>query len=237
MFDENTLIVSYDPQRGEPRGSRKRGARGQPSSIALGDCIDCQLCVQVCPTGIDIRDGLQYECIGCAHCIDACNQVMDKMAYPRGLINYTTSRALDGLKAKGFRPRTFGYGAALVIMTGVLAYAVAARVPFEIDVLRERGALFQARGERIENDYQLKLINKSQRPLTVDLSVESALPIGLGRTPVIEINPGEVLDLPVRLGVERGLASTPVVPVIVNACVAELDVCASEETVFLGPGS
>ena len=92
MFDRDTLIISYDAQRGEPRGSRPRGV--DPASVGKGDCINCTLCVQVCPTGIDIRDGLQYECIGCAACIDACNGVMDKMQMPRGLIRYATQNAM-----------------------------------------------------------------------------------------------------------------------------------------------
>ena len=107
MFDRDTLIVSYDPARGEPRGSRKRSA--DPAELGLGDCIDCDLCVQVCPTGIDIREGLQYECIGCALCIDACDSVMHKMGYEPGLIRYTSENALEGKKTHWARPRVIGY--------------------------------------------------------------------------------------------------------------------------------
>ena len=107
MFDHDTLIVSYDKQRGEPRGSRKRSA--DHGELGLGDCIDCELCVQVCPTGIDIRDGLQYECIGCALCVDACNSVMDKMEYPQGLIRYTSEHELQGGTTHWLRPRIIGY--------------------------------------------------------------------------------------------------------------------------------
>ena len=108
MFDRDTLIVSYDPARGEPRGGRKRGASS--ASLKLGDCVDCNMCVQACPTGIDIRKGLQYECITCASCIDACDAVMDRFGYPRGLIRYTTQNALQGKGQHVLRPRIIVYG-------------------------------------------------------------------------------------------------------------------------------
>ncbi|PXX90879.1 cytochrome c oxidase accessory protein CcoG [Marinobacter vulgaris] len=170
MFDPNTRVVSYDPNRGEPRGSRKKGV--DPAELGLGDCIDCGQCVQVCPTGIDIRDGLQYECIGCALCIDACDEVMDKMNYPRGLIRYTTENELEGKTSKLLRPRTFGYGFVLVLMMAAIAVTIATRVPAQLDVLRDRGALFSYNGQgRIENTYTLKIANMSEVPQTFEISV------------------------------------------------------------------
>nr|WP_241546824.1 cytochrome c oxidase accessory protein CcoG [Thiohalobacter thiocyanaticus] len=132
MFDKDTLIISYDEARGEPRGSRKRS--DDRAEKGLGDCIDCTLCVQVCPTGIDIRNGLQYQCIGCAACIDACNDVMDKMDYPRGLIRYTTQNRLEGKPVHVLRPRTLVYGLILLALLGGLVYAIATRVPVDLNI-------------------------------------------------------------------------------------------------------
>ncbi|CAM3935036.1 cytochrome c oxidase accessory protein CcoG [Vreelandella rituensis] len=174
MFDRDTLIVSYDQERGEPRGARKKGI--DPKEKGLGDCIDCELCVQVCPVGIDIRDGLQYECISCAACIDACDSVMDKMNYPRGLVRYTTENALEGKKSHILRPRLAGYFAALVLMIGVFAWAVGDRLPLGFDVERERNQLYQmTRDGRITNVYTLNVRNLDNRDHTYQLSV-SGLP-------------------------------------------------------------
>ncbi|MDZ7826540.1 MAG: cytochrome c oxidase accessory protein CcoG [Gammaproteobacteria bacterium] len=139
MFDPDTLIVSYDPGRGEPRGPRPRKA--DPQELGLGDCIDCELCVQVCPVGIDIRDGLQYECISCAHCIDACDGVMERMGYAPGLISYTTENRLEGRHSPVLRPRLIGYGLVLAIMIAAFGWLALARGEAELDVLRDRAAL------------------------------------------------------------------------------------------------
>ena len=171
MFDKDTLIVSYDTKRGEPRGSRKHSADYQ--ELGLGECIDCQLCVQVCPTGIDIRDGLQYECIGCALCIDACNSVMQKMNYPKNLISYTSEHALEGGTFHWLRPRIIGYALMLSIMTGVFAYNIINRVPLEMTVMRDRGELYVETADgRIENVYTLHIVNMTddQRRYTLDIS-------------------------------------------------------------------
>ena len=151
MFDQDTLIVSYDPRRGEARGPRKKTA--DYKAQGLGDCIDCTLCVQVCPTGIDIRDGLQIECIGCAACIDACDAVMDKMNYPRGLISYTTEHNLSGQQTRLLRPRLIGYAIALLAMLAVFAWAVSNRPLVELDVLKDRVLYRENELGRIENVY------------------------------------------------------------------------------------
>ncbi len=162
MFDRDTLIVSYDSKRGEPRGSRKRDA--DPASLGIGDCIDCELCVQVCPTGIDIRDGLQYECIGCALCVDACDSVMDKMEYPRGLIRYTSEHALEGGHTHWLRPRIVGYAVVLLLMVGVFSYRVLERVPVELSVIRDRNQLFTTTDSgQIDNIYTLQLLNMDEQ--------------------------------------------------------------------------
>ena len=168
MFDHDTLIISYDDRRGEPRGSRSRSA--DPKALGLGDCVDCTICVQVCPTGIDIRKGLQYECIGCAACIDACDGVMDKLNYPRGLIRYATQRGLaEGRTqldyARILRPRVLIYGAVLLLIAGAFVTTLAMRAPMRVDVVRDRGTLARLVDEgRIENVYRLQLMNATESP-------------------------------------------------------------------------
>lgn len=170
MFDRDTLIVSYDAGRGEPRGPRKRDADRQ--ALGLGDCVDCELCVQVCPTGIDIRDGLQYECIGCALCIDACDSIMDKMDYPRGLIRYTSENELEGGRTRWLRPRVIGYVVVLALMVGVFSFNVATRLPLELTVIRDRNQLYvEAPDGTIENIYQLRLVNMDDDPHRFALSI------------------------------------------------------------------
>lgn len=195
MFDPNTRIVSYDPNRGEPRGSRKRDVK--PEEVGLGDCIDCGQCVHVCPTGIDIRDGLQYECIGCALCIDACDEIMDIMDYPRGLIRYTTENELEGKPSKLLRPRTFGYGAVLTAMISAIIFVVATRVPAQLDVLRDRGTLYSFNGEgRIENSYTLKVVNMTEVPQTFTLSVKGMEGIRILTQTQVTVDSGENRALP-----------------------------------------
>jgi cytochrome c oxidase accessory protein FixG len=158
MFDSDTLIVAYHPERGDPRGSRRRGT--DPKTVGLGDCIDCNVCVQVCPTGIDIRDGLQYECIACSACIDACDEIMDKMSYPRGLIRYTTENAAQGKQQHILRPRVMVYAAILLILCGALLTNIVQRIPLELDVIRDRNTLYrETREGLIENVYTLKILN------------------------------------------------------------------------------
>ncbi len=195
MFDPNTRIVSYDPNRGEPRGGRRKDVK--PEEAGLGDCIDCGQCVHVCPTGIDIRDGLQYECIGCALCIDACDDIMDKMDYPRGLIRYTTENELEGKPSKLLRPRTFGYGAVLTAMVGAIIFVIATRVPAQMDLLRDRGTLFSFNGEgRIENSYTLKIANMSEIPQTFTLSVQGLDGIRILTQTQLSVDSGENRSLP-----------------------------------------
>ncbi len=127
MFDKDTFIVGYNSQRGETRGPRSRKA--DPKTLGLGDCIDCDLCVQVCPTGIDIRDGLQYECINCGACIDACDKTMDRMGYEKGLISYTTEHRLSGKHTKVMRPKLLGYGSVLLVMIALFFVQISAVDP------------------------------------------------------------------------------------------------------------
>ncbi len=167
MFDEDTLIVTYDSARGEPRGVRSK--KVDPKAAGLGDCIDCSLCVQVCPTGIDIRNGLQYECIGCGLCVDACNTVMDKVGYARGLIRFATQNGMvkrwtnKQMLRQVFRPRVLGYGAVLLALALAMVVSLTLRTPLKVDVVRDRAALSRlVPGGKLENIYQLQIMNATE---------------------------------------------------------------------------
>lgn len=175
MFDSDTLTVTYDPNRGEPRGARARNV--DYKAKGLGDCVDCGICVQVCPTGIDIRNGLQYECIGCAACIDACNQVMGKMGYPKGLIRYTTENVIQGnypdsrILSHVLRPRTLVYSVVLLAIVTALGSAIINRVPLRVDAIRDRIAARETADGLIENVYRLQIINMENKPHRYSISV------------------------------------------------------------------
>ena len=177
MVDPDTYVVTYDYKRGEPRGARSR--KVDHHAAGLGDCVDCSICVQVCPTGIDIRKGLQYMCIGCGACVDACNQVMDKVDYPKGLIRYTSERGiLEGLndeqvRRRLFRPRVLIYVALMTIIVAVFFVSLANRTTLRVDVIRDRGSLGrEVPGGLIENVYRFQIINSSESPLTLSISAE-----------------------------------------------------------------
>lgn len=175
MVDKDTFVVTYDKTRGEPRGSRSKSA--DHKELGLGDCVDCSICVQVCPTGIDIRDGLQYMCIGCGACIDACNQVMDKVGYPQGLVRYTSERAMleniDNKKARHyiFRPRVMIYIGIMAVLMTAFVVSLFMRNPLRVDVMRDRGALArEIEGTKIENVYRLQIMNSSENPMRVTVA-------------------------------------------------------------------
>ena len=180
MFDRDTLVISYDAERGEPRGTR--GRKTDLKEARLGHCIDCELCVQVCPTGIDIRKGLQYECIGCAACIDVCDGVMDKMHYPRGLVRYDTLNGLDqhlGRKdevRRILRPRVLVYSAVLLIICAAWLAGLTLRSPFKVNVVRDRGVLARVVEDGwVENVYRLQIMNATEQPQRYRVAV-SGLP-------------------------------------------------------------
>jgi polyferredoxin len=301
MFDRDTLLIAYDPMRGEPRGPRRRGvgsvlqrgralldkataydlvfragqhptaadaavhARGtapppegspiegtplqrlladaqraaapapKPSPEQVGDCIDCTICVQVCPTGIDIRNGLQYECIACGACIDACDGVMDKMGYERGLIRYTTQNAVDGQATRVLRPRVLVYGALLLVLCIGWGWGVAHRSPLIADVLRDRNALYRVAGpDRIENGYTLKLVNKDVRPHRYRIHLRA--PPGIALTSdvrEVRAQAGEVLMLPLTLSASPAIHGRHPIVLDVRALDGRGDV--SIESSFFGP--
>jgi len=201
MFDKDTLIISYDKNRGESRGKRKKNSEYQLQG--LGDCIDCNQCVHVCPTGIDIRDGLQYECIACAACIDVCDNVMDKMGYDKGLIKYTTEveEISNGKETTHFwRPRTIYYLSLFVLVVASFFYLISNRTPLDINVIRDRNNLYvETFSGEIENTYTLKILNMSQQNQSYQLSVSGFENMQLEGLNKFNIESGEILTLPVRI--------------------------------------
>ncbi|MBL8511535.1 MAG: cytochrome c oxidase accessory protein CcoG [Betaproteobacteria bacterium] len=212
MFDRDTLLITYDQQRGEPRGAR--GRKVDPKSKGLGDCVDCNICVQVCPTGIDIRKGQQYECIGCAACIDGCNQVMEKMGYAPGLIRYATLNAVDQhygwqtMIRRVFRPRVLIYTAILWSIIGVAAYSLWHRVPVKVDVIRDRTTLSrEVAGGLIENVYRLQIMNTQERPQRLLVRANGLPGIAVyGQAMPLEIGPASsrLIPIAVRADAEGG---------------------------------
>ncbi|PXF63420.1 cytochrome c oxidase accessory protein CcoG [Kangiella spongicola] len=173
MFDKDTLIIAYDEKRGEQRGGRKKDmSKEEYQAEGLGDCIDCMQCVHVCPTGIDIRDGLQYECIACAACIDACDDVMEKMGYEKNLIRYTSENHDAGGKLRLLRPKTIGYGIALLAITTLFILSIWFRTPLELDIIKDRNRLYVTNSEGfIVNIYKLRILNKDQVGHTYTINV------------------------------------------------------------------
>jgi cytochrome c oxidase accessory protein FixG len=177
MFDHDTLIVTYDTERGEPRGPRSKKVGLAESN--LGACVDCSLCVQVCPTGIDIRNGLQYECIGCGACADVCDTVMDKMGYARGLVRYSTQNAIRNkwssaeIWARLRRPRIQIYTLILSALVVGLLVSLSLRTPFKVDVVRDRASLARiTEYGTLENVYRLQIMNANETAQTYELQVK-----------------------------------------------------------------
>ncbi len=194
MFDPDTLVITYDPERGEPRGARRKDA----DLSALGDCVDCGLCVVVCPTGIDIRKGIQYECIGCGACIDACDPVMEKIGKPRGLIRYTTENALEkhfgATEVVGhiMRPRIILYTVILILICAATAWSLATRVPLMVDVIRDRSTLSrEADDGSIENVYNLKFMNTTEKLQRYRVTVDGLEGVKLAEDVPVEVASAE----------------------------------------------
>jgi len=209
MFDRDTLIVTYDPKRGEPRAPRRKGP--DPRTLALGDCIDCGLCVQVCPTGIDIRQGLQYECIGCGLCVDACDTVMQKMAYPPGLIRYDTQNGMEAgwsrrqLLGRVLRPRVLVYTAVLALLVMGLLTSLVVRTPFKVDVVRDRASLARiAEGGRLENVYRLQIMNATEKPQHYRITADGLDGLSVSPDEPVVVDAAQSRWVAVRLQVPYG---------------------------------
>ncbi|WKB55247.1 cytochrome c oxidase accessory protein CcoG [Eleftheria terrae] len=247
MFDKDTMVITYDARRGEARGSRSRKA--DPKALGLGDCVDCTLCVQVCPTGIDIREGLQYECIGCAACIDVCNGVMDKMGYPRGLIRYSTENGIAGQLSRAqmfkrvLRPRVLVYGAILLAVSIAFVVSLAWRAPFKVDVIRDRGALARlVEDGKVENVYRLQIMNGTEFSQRYRVSVDGLPGLQVASEPVVEIGAAEARWLAVRVQLPAEAAlplqgrSSPIRFVIERAAeAAQAARTVEEKSTFLVP--
>jgi cytochrome c oxidase accessory protein FixG len=211
MFDKDTLIVTYDEERGEPRGPRSKKA--DPAAMGLGACVDCSLCVQVCPTGIDIRNGLQYECIGCGACIDVCNDVMDKVGYPRGLVKYATQNGMvhhwnkTEMLRRAMRPRVLIYTGILAAITLAVFVSLWLRTPLKVDVIRDRGALARMVEQgRIENVFRLQIMNVTETPQRYSVSVRGLEGIAIDSAHEFDVLPTEVRSAVVRVQIPPGAA-------------------------------
>lgn len=212
MFDKDTLIISYDYHRGEPRGARKIEANHTTDS-ALGDCIDCQLCVQVCPTGIDIRRGLQMACIGCAACIDACNQVMSKINYPQGLIRYHTSHGLEKQKTHILRPRFLASLLSLILMASIFVGLLWTRIPLRAEIIHDHQHLYRLTADgMIENSYILKLINMTQSNQTYKIRLDNMPNVLYMGEQIVSLRPGEIGMIPITLKLKKSFATTFKIP-------------------------
>ncbi|GEB71943.1 oxidoreductase [Pseudoalteromonas carrageenovora] len=198
MFDKDTLVVTYDSARGENRGPRKRKA--DPKALNLGDCVDCNLCVEVCPAGIDIRNGLQYECINCGLCIDACDDTMDKFGYQKGLIKYASEKQMEGKKTNPFRLKLVGYGALTALLIISMFAWMLQRTPIEASVLRDRNALYRVNYEGlVENPYTLTIINKTQQPMHYSIAIEGLAGATLTSPELTLVQPGVMKSVPVTV--------------------------------------
>jgi cytochrome c oxidase accessory protein FixG len=241
MFDRDTLIVTYDQHRGEPRGGRKKTA--DVAALNLGSCVDCSLCVQVCPTGIDIRDGLQYECIGCSACIDVCDTVMDKMSYPRGLIRYSTENALEKrwtakeVYRHMLRPRVVVYFAVLVLLVGGLLTSLAMRNPLKVDVIRDKRMLArEVEGRYIENVYKLNVMNTLERSQRFIVTANGLPDIQIARGATISAEPASTAASVISVRIPIDMArpgSHPIHLKVQSETDAEISV--NEKSVFLVP--
>ena len=240
MFDPDTLIVSYDAARGEPRGSRSRKA--DPKALSLGSCVDCSLCVQVCPTGIDIRNGLQYECIGCAACVDVCDGVMEKMNYAKGLIRFTTQNAIAGgwsradMWRRVLRPRVLIYGAVLAALCLAVLISLIARTPLKVDVIRDRAALSRiVAGGKLENVYRLQVMNATEEPQTYSIRVDGLPGLVVASEDRVQVGPAQASWVAVRLQIPYGSVPPGSHPIHFDIGTAAGNAHVSEKSVFLVP--
>ena len=241
MFDRDTLVVTYDEERGEPRGARSRKA--DPLSLNLGACVDCSLCVQVCPTGIDIRKGLQYECIGCGACADVCDTVMDKMGYARGLVKYSTQNAVNQHWTRAqtlrhvLRPRVLVYTGILAAVVVAMLVSLALRSPFKVDVVRDRGTLARiVQGGKIENVYRLQIMNATEQDL--DFSVSASGIEGMVTqmdTPTLAVASTQARWVAVRVQIPYEAAPAGSHPIRFEVANVAQNTTVTEKSVFIVP--
>ena len=239
-IDPDTLIVTYDENRGEPRGPRSKKA--DRSSIALGDCIDCTMCVQVCPTGIDIRKGLQYECIGCGACVDACDEVMDKVGYPRGLIKYSTENAMKNNWGKNEiwnrikRPRILVYTGILVLIAAALVTSLSMRSPMRVDIIRDRGVMSRiVDGGKIENVYLVRVMNTTESEQNYEIRVNGLPGAVVAEGGEMTIGPAQVEQHVVSVRVPFGTIEPGSHPIYLDIRETGSNAQVTEKAAFLVP--
>ena len=231
MFDKDTMIITYDKARGEPRGKGK----------STGDCVDCSICVQVCPTGIDIRDGLQYQCIGCAACVDGCNQVMEKLGRPKGLIRYSTTHAMEHKFTRAqmfrhaFRPRVLIYTAILCAVVAAGAFGLWHRVPLKVDVIRDRTAIArEVEGGLTENVYRLQIMNTAETSRVFEVTALGLPGLELASEPRIFVGSTESRLVNVRVRADPSRAGAGTHPIRFNVRAIDDDgVAVQEKSVFI----
>ena len=240
MFDKDTLIVTYDTERGEPRGARSRSA--DPKALNLGACVDCSLCVQVCPTGIDIRKGLQYECIGCGVCVDVCDTVMDKLGYERGLIKYSTDNAMKNHWSQAqtlrhvLRPRVLVYTTILSSIVLAVLISLSMRTPFKVDVVRDRGVTARpVAGGKIENVYRLQLMNATEKQQRYKITVNGMPGLQISSETVLAVESTQARWVPVRVQAPFDAAAPGSHPIHFEIDALDSSGHLSEKSVFLMP--
>lgn len=240
MFDSDTLIVTYDVERGERRGPRNKSV--DYKAKGLGDCIDCTLCVQVCPVGIDIRDGLQYECIGCGLCVDACNTVMEKMQYPKGLIRYSTQNAVANrwsqsqILQRVLRPRVLIYSAALLVLCVGMLVSLSMRTPLKVDVVRDRAALSRiVAGGKLENIYRLQIMNATEGEQLYRISARGLDALEVASDTDVTISAADSRWVAVRLQIPYGAAEPGSHTVYFDVQAVGTGAHVTEKSVFLVP--
>jgi cytochrome c oxidase accessory protein FixG len=223
MFDKDTLVITYDAKRGEPRG--KGGDKG--------DCVDCGICVQVCPTGIDIRQGLQYECIGCAACIDGCNQVMTKVGKPQKLIRYSTLHAMEGTPTRVLRPRVLVYAAILASIATAAAASLYLRTPLKVDVIRDRAAIArEVEGGLIENVYRLQIMNTTEEARAFTITVRGLPDMHVWGEPTVGVPAATSRMVPIKVRAAPAASGTHPIEFEVRALGVE-NVVVTEHSVFI----
>jgi len=247
MYDRETLVVSYDPARGEAAGGRHKATQGfktreERQAKGVGDCIDCGLCVQVCPTGIDIRDGLQIACINCGLCADACDTIMDKQGWPRGLVRLASEHELEtGEKMPLLRPKVIGYGVGVLAAAAVVAYGIATQSPMDVSVLPVRQpAYVQLSDGRIQNSYDIKITNKRSDPFVLDLAVEGLSEVELevsGSFGTLEVAPSHTLRVVVKLKAPASAVRGQHELTFVVREQSDRVPTVRRDTVFVGPGA
>jgi cytochrome c oxidase accessory protein FixG len=240
MFDSDTLIVTYDEARGEPRGARSRKA--DPTKLNLGACVDCTLCVQVCPTGIDIRDGLQYECIGCGACADVCDTVMDKMGYARGLVKYSTQNAVKQhwsqpeILRHVLRPRVLLYSGILLAIVVAMMVSLVLRSPFKVDVVRDRGTLARiVAGGKIANVFRLQVMNATEVDQNYRIAVSGLDGISLASDEQFTVESTQSRWIAVRVQLPYDAAQPGSHPIRFDIVQQGGDQLVREKSVFLVP--